>query len=402
MTNTFITTDKVADYALMKFSENATFLKGVNREYDDSFARKEAKIGDTLRVPVPQHGLVRKGRIADPTPLTTIVRPVTVFGQRGIDVVFNSAEMALDIQELGRRYVDQQIADLVVSIEAEVLLMAIQSTPNQTGPVTTDFTTANALYFANFARKLQEDNGAFKGAKEMLLSTSANLRYVDSLKGLFNAQKELDVQYREGYMGRAAGYDWNNSTVMPRQARGTANGAYTVTGAGQSGSSITIGAGTGTILKGEVVTLGVNAVHPQTKQNLGYLRQFVVTADHPGGAGALQIYPALTPSGSEQNVVSSPAAAAPVVVPGTASIDQDISLAFVKDAFTFGTVDLPEYPDRPCSRRVFEGISMRVAQGSDIINDQFIMRFDIMCAFGALRPEWACRLASLGSLTPPA
>jgi hypothetical protein len=50
---------------------------------------------------------------------------------------------------------------------------------------------------------------------------------------------------------------------------------------------------------------------------------------------------------------------------------------------------------------VFDGISMRVAQGSDIINDQFIMRFDIMCAFGALRPEFACRLAQAGSLTAP-
>jgi hypothetical protein len=277
--------------------------------------------------------------------------------------------------------------------------MAIQATPNQTGPITTDFTTANALYFANLARKFQEDNGAFKGAKEMLLSTSANLRYVDSLKGLFNAQKEIDVQYREGYMGRAAGYDWNNTTVMPRQLRGAGNGAYTAV-AGQSGSTITLAAGAGTILKGEIITFsGAEAVHPQTKKPLGYLRQFVVTADYAGGAGNISIYPAVVLSGSEQNVVGFTAST--VAIAGSANTPYDISLAYVKDAFTFGTVDLPEYPDRPCSRRVFDGISMRVAQGSDIINDQFIMRFDIMCAFGALRPEFACRLGALGSLTPP-
>lgn len=400
MPNQFITTDMVADYALDKFSESITFLKGVNREYDDSFAKKNAKIGDTLRVPVPQHGLVRKGRIADPTPLQTIVRPVTVYGQRGIDVVFNSAEMSLDIQELGRRYIDQQIADLVVSIEAEVLEMAIQATPNQTGPVTTDFTSTNALFYANLARKIQEDNGGFKGTKEMLLSTSANLRYVDSLKGLFNAQQEIAVQYRQGEMGTAAGYRWNNTTVMPLQQRGTANAAYTVT-AGQSGSTITVAAGTGTLLKGEIITLsGYSACHPQTKQDLRYPRQFVVTADYSGGAGQVSIYPAIVLSGSEQNVATSTAST--VAVAGTASTPYDVSLAYVRDAFTFGTVDLPEYPDRPCSRRVYDGISMRVAQGSDIINDQFIMRFDIMCAFGALRPEWACRLGALGALTPPA
>lgn len=401
MPNQFITTDMVADYALDKFSESITFLKGVNREYDSSFAQKNAKIGDTLRVPVPQHGLVRKGRIADPTPLQTIVRPVTVYGQRGIDVVFNSAEMALDIQELGRRYIDQQIADLVVSIEAEVLEMAIQATPNQTGPVTADFTSANALYYANLARKIQEDNGAFKGTKEMLLSTSANLRYVDSLKGLFNAQQEIAVQYRQGEMGTAAGYRWNNTTVMPLQQRGTANGAYTVA-AGQTGTAITVAAGTGTFVKGDIITIStLNAAHPQTKQDLRYLRQFVVTQDYAGGAGTINIYPGITLTGSEQNVVVNTAGAGTIVVAGTASTPYDVSLAYVRDAFTFGTVDLPEYPDRPCSRRVFDGISMRVAQGSDIVNDQFIMRFDIMCAFGALRPEFATRLAALGSLAAP-
>ncbi|MFO7306917.1 MAG: P22 phage major capsid protein family protein, partial [Gammaproteobacteria bacterium] len=86
---------------------------------------------------------------------------------------------------------------------------------------------------------------------------------------------------------------------------------------------------------------------------------------------------------------------------GTASTPYSVSLAYVKDAFTFGTVDLPEYPDRPCSRRVYDGISMRVAQGSDMINDIIMMRFDIMAAFGALRPELACRLAHSGSLSAP-
>jgi len=78
-----------------------------------------------------------------------------------------------------------------------------------------------------------------------------------------------------------------------------------------------------------------------------------------------------------------------------------VSLAYVKDAFTFGTVDLPEYPDRPTSRRVYDGISIRVVQGSDMVNDLIMMRFDVMAAFGALRPELACRLGHSGSLTPP-
>jgi hypothetical protein len=399
MSNNLVTTDKVADYALMKFSESATFLRSVNREYDESFAKKEAKIGDTLRVPIPQHGLVRKGRVATPNPLQTITRNVSVYGQRGIDVIFNSAEMALDIEELGRRYIDQQIADLVVSIEAEVLAMAIAATPNQTGDTAARF---NNIFYANLAKKQIEDNGGHKGTKKMLLNSAGEVQIVDSLKGLFNAQKQIAVQYEEGEMGRAAGFDWSSTTVMPRQLRGAGAG-YLVNGANQSGSSLIVDTGTGTVLKGEIITIaGVNAVHPQTKQNLGYLRQFVVTEDYAGGAGTISIYPAIVTSGSEQNVTAVAADNAAITIAGTASTPYGINLAFTKDAYTFGTVDLPEYPDRPCSRRVYDGISMRVAQGSDIINDQFIMRFDIMCAFGALRPEWASRVANNDTLLTPA
>jgi hypothetical protein len=392
----------IADRALMKFSENATFIKGINREYDDSFANKEAKIGDTLRVPIPQHGKYRKGRVADPNPMQTIVRPVTVFGQRGFEIQYSSAELALDIEEFERRYLSQQVADFAINLEAEILQMAVVATPNQTGPVTGPFSAANTIFYSNMAKKLMEDNGSFKGTKNMLLNSSAEVQTIDARKGLFNSQKQISVQYEEGEMGRAQGFDWNSTTVMPVQPRGAGTG-YLVNGANQSGSSLIVDTGTGTIFKGEIITIaGVRAVHPQTKQDLGYLRQFVVTADYPGGGGTLSIYPAITPTGSEQNVSNVPGDNAAITIAGSANTNYAISLAYTRDAFTFGTVDLPEYPDRPCSRRVFESVSMRVATGSDMVNDLIMMRFDIMAAFGALRPEWATRLGDDGSLTPPA
>lgn len=403
MANQLLTTDMIADRALMRFSESAIFLRSINREYDDSFANKEAKIGDTLRVPIPQHGTYRKGRVANPNPLQTIVREVKVFGQRGFDIQYSSAELALDIEEFDRRYISQQVADFVVNLEAEVLAMAAASTPNQTGPITSAFSSSTTLFYANMAKKIIEDNGGFKGTKNMLLNSSAQVQTLEALKGLFNSQKQISVQYEEGEMGRAAGFDWNSSTVMPSQLRGSANANYVTNGVNQSGSTIAVDTGMGTILKGEIITIaGVYAVHPQTKQSLGYLRQFVVTEDFAGGSGSVSIYPAIIPSGSEQNVTNAAADNQAISIAGTASAAYNLSLAYTKDAFTFGTVDLPEYPDRPCSRRVYDGISMRVAQGSDMINDMFMMRFDVMAAFGALRPEWAVRLGDNGSLTPPA
>src|SRR5690606_40415111 len=369
MPNQLLTTDLIADRALMLITEKSTFLRTINREYDDSFANKAAKIGDTLRVPIPQHGKYRKGRVADPNPLQTITRQVRVFGQRGFEVEFSSAELALDIEEFERRYLSQQVADFVVNLEAEVLEMATQSVPNQTGPVSAAFTDKNGLWYSLMAKKLIEDNGGFKGTKKMLLDNTAQLNLIDVLKGLFNSQQQLKVQYEEGEMGRAAGFDWNYTTVLPRQNRG-AGASYVTDGANQTGSSIKVKTGTGPIYKGEIITIAdVYAVHPQTKVNLGYLRQFAVTEDYPGGAGSVKIYPEIIATGSEQNVTNAAGASKTSTIAGTASTPYNVSLAYVKDAFTFGTVDLPEYPDRPCSRRVYDGISMRVAQGSDMIND---------------------------------
>lgn len=400
MPNQLLTTDMIADRALMKFSETAAFLKSINKEYDSSFNDKVAKIGDTLRVPIPQHTNVRHGRVANPTPLQTIVREVKIIDQTGFEVQCSSAELALDIEEFDKRYLSQQIADLVIDVEAAAIRLAVQSTPNQTGTPAGQF---NNIFWANIAKKQIEDNGGHKGTKRMLLNSSGEVQIVDSLKGLFNAQKQIAVQYEEGEMGRAAGFDWSSTTVMPNQLRGTGNAAYDSNGVNQTGSSIGIDTGTGTILKGEIVTFaGVNGVHPQTKQNLGYLKQFVVTEDFPGGSGNLQIYPPVVATGSEQNVTGPIPDGVDVVIAGTASTPYGINLAYTKDAYTFVTVDLPEYPDRPCSRRQYENVSMRVAQGSDMINDLFMFRFDIMWGFGALRPEWASRVANDPSLLTPA
>ena len=78
-----------------------------------------------------------------------------------------------------------------------------------------------------------------------------------------------------------------------------------------------------------------------------------------------------------------------------------INMAYRPEAFAFVTVDLPELTGWKNSRRQYEGVSMRVVEASDAINDMNLTRFDIMWGFGALRPEWASRIANdPANLTP--
>lgn len=389
--NVLLTTDMIADRALMRFSEACSFLKTIPKTYASDFKEGAPAIGDTLRVAIPQHAQIVSGRVANPAPMQTLIGQVKVIDQLNFSIQYTSAELALDIEEFDKRYLSQQVADLAVTVEAAVQQLAFNSIPNQTGDPTAQWTK---LGYANLARKFIMDNGAGPSTMKMLTSSSAETTIVPALAGLFNSQKQIETQYEDGVMGRAAGFDWNSSTVSPIHVNGAGVG-YLTNGATQSGSAITVKTGTGILTKGTIITFaGAVAVHPQTKASLGYLRQFVVTADYAGGAGNVPIYPALVVTGSEQNVTGYPTDSGAVLTAAAAGATFGASLAYRPEAFAFATVDLPELAGWKNSRREFQGVSMRVVEGSSLVNDMNLTRFDIMYAFGALRPQWACRVAN--------
>jgi P22 coat protein - gene protein 5 len=397
--NQLLTTDMIADRALMRFSENCSFINTIPKTYATEFKEGAPAIGDTLRVAIPQHAEIVSGRVAQPAPMQTILGQVKVIDQLNFSIQYTSSELALDIEEFDKRYLSQQVADLAVTVEAAVQNLAMLSIPNQTGPGSAAQWTQ--LGYANLAKKYIEDNGGGKSTKSMLANSTAETTIIPALAGLFNAQKQLDTQYEDGVMGRAAGFDWNSSSVSPIFTNGAGTG-YLVNGANQQGSTIIVDTGTGAVPQGTIITFtGVVAVHPQTKASLGYLRQFVVTANYAGGGGSISIYPALTVTGSEQNVTNVPADNAPITIDQPASATYGISLAYRPEAFAFATVDLPELTGWKNSRRQFNGVSMRVVEGSSLVNDMNLTRFDIMYAFGALRPQWATRITNSTSMLTP-
>ena len=99
-------------------------------------------------------------------------------------------------------------------------------------------------------------------------------------------------------------------------------------------------------------------------------------------------------SGALQNVDALPANNAAVTFYGTtASTIYPQNLVFHKDAFTFATADLklPRNQEM-ASRKVMDGISMRIWEGADIVNDAFPVRSDVLYGFVATYPELACRV----------
>jgi hypothetical protein len=170
-------------------------------------------------------------------------------------------------------------------------------------------------------------------------------------------------------------------------------------GAGLSGASIACAALGGTIPAGTVIQFpGVFAVNPQSRQSTGVLAQFVVTAALSGGATALPISPALTPTGAFQNVTNATTAANFTIV-GAASTAYQQNLAYHKDAYTLACVPLWAPPSGKgvidSSSASYKGMNMRVIQFYDGVNDNSVFRFDVLFGWAVTYPELATRIYSV-------
>jgi hypothetical protein len=242
-------------------------------------------------------------------------------------------------------------------------------------------------------RKILVDNLAPLSNRYANLNTQDNVDLVDALKGLFNDQDRLAKQYREGFMGRSAGFDFLENTLWPSHPRSNAQNS-TVNGAGQTGSTITVASTTNAPAAGDVVTLaGCFRVHPETKASTGQLQQFVIQAGST--TTSLIVAPAIVTSGPTQNVSASPTNTGAVTFAGVANTAHGVSMLHHKEAFAFATADLvmPKGVDF-AAREVYDGVSIRIVRQYDINNDKFPCRLDVLYGYKTIRPQLACRLAN--------
>lgn len=387
MANSFLTTTMITKEILSILRQKLTFLRKINMEYKDEFAINGAKIGDTVNIRIPTRGKVRQGRIMDAGAMVDATTPLTISDQTGVDLVWNSSDMALKMDDFRERYLDQRIADMASGIETLVLQRAL---PYASGFISNSDGKLD-IGDALLANKTMTDNLAPQ-QRYMMTNTSGTVQVIKNAQALFNSQAQLKKQYEDGVMTNAAGFDWFETTNMPTQTLGTAAfgtaAGYLVNGVGQSGTTIAIDTGTGTIKAGQHVTFpGVYAVNGATKVSTGILQTFVVTADKATGAGNLSILPAITLTGPEQNVTALPTDNDAVTIMGAAT-QTGVNLGFAKDFLTFATVDLPLPPNKDASRMIFDGLSLRMIRDYDTINDQFLNRIDVLWGSAVLRPEF--------------
>jgi hypothetical protein len=401
MANSLLTIDKITREAIRLFINTNAFIQSIDRQYDDQFAQSGAKIGNALRIRLPNDYTVRTGAVAAPQDTAEQQTTLTLATQKGVDVSFSSVQRSLSLDDFSTRVLKPMMNNLVGEVAADIMggvqggIANYVSNVDGSGNVTTP--TAETWLLAG--AKLDENSGP-KGNRKIVQDPLTQARTISSLAGLFNPQGTVSKQFNTATMQQALGFDWcMDQTVIKHQTAGYTAG-FTVSGANQTGTTLVTGAITGGLNRGDIITIdGVNAVNRVTKEDIGSLRQFVVTEDVATGGTSISIYPAIVPpvAGNKvahQTVTASPANSAVVnVVTATAETYRK-NFAFVPEAVTMATADL-ELPKgvHEAHRESYDGVSMRMVSAYSIGTDQFITRLDVLYGHLWVRPEWACVVA---------
>lgn len=394
MSNTSLTMDMITSEALRVLHQKCNFVRSINRQYDDNYAKSGAKIGSQLRIRMPNQFTVRTGAVMSVQGVTENSQTLTLATQKGVDMDFGMAELALSIDKFSERYITPAVSVLAAAIESDMITNVFKDVYNEVNNIGSAATLAKTLS----ARKILMDNLTPDDALRMNVNTQDNIDMVAALSTLFHANNAIEGQFKSGSMGTALGFDWYENTHWPRFTTGTNTNEMTINGANQTGASITVTNGSSkTLVAGDIITLaGCNRCHPETKADTGVAQQFVVTTAVTSSGTSIAISPSIVTSGATQNVFASPTTTGAVTKVGsTSAVSHGLSMAYHQDAFTFVTADLPlPGGTHMASRKQFEGFSLRIVSDYQIIDDRMATRLDVLYGYKTIRPEWACRVAN--------
>ena len=409
--NSLLTIDMITQEAVMIFKNSNLFVQNMDTQYDGAFAIDGAKIGQVLRIRLPNDYIVTDGPALQLQGTNEQFTTLALTSYKSVAVGFTSTERTMSID----KYAEIILQPAVNALAGKVALTVMQASEggvcnivqnldnngNIITPTSEQFLLANAV---------MDDNSGDMMTRRIVNDPTTDARTTVSLQGLLNPSQEISQQYRTGMMKSGLGYEkWFRDQTVIKHTTGTYASDSTVNGGNQvttpSGGTILVSALAKPINKGDFLTFdGVNAVNFVTKQSLGTLRQFVATASVPAGATQIPIFPGLIPSGTfvaggpdqqYQTVDASPINGAAMRLVTPAGVTFRKSIAFVQKAITMGTADLvmPKKAVEECARAVYDGISLRILTDYLTGSDQLVTRMD--CLFGQtyIRPQWCCVVA---------
>lgn len=414
MSNAILTTDIIAKEALTILDNELVMAKKVHRAHENEFSGRVNgyEKGESISIRRPTDFTVRDGAVSNNQDVVEGKVTLTVDKQKGIDFGFTSKELTLNIGELSDRVIKPAMVQLANQIDSD--LMALYAdVPNWVG--TPGQTINSYVDFAKGPERLDE-YAVPQSDRCAVLSPSDHWGLLGSQTALY-IQDAAKGAYRKGSLGMIGGVDTYMAQNVPTHTVGTWAGSTiavdgavttsTITYAGVKDSmtqTITIDGFTASapsLQVGDVFTIAdVNAVNPVTKNDLGFAKQFTVTAlaNASGNEVDVTFYPAMIWDGAFQNVAVASGVSdldGKVVTPvGTDATGYRQNMVFHKNAFALAMVPMISPPGaNDVSRQSYKGTSVRLIPTYDGTNDKSNYRLDVLYGVKAIDPRLAVRLS---------
>ena len=404
MANSLLVINLITREAVRLWKNSNAFLQNVDMQYDDSFAVGGAKIGNSLRIRLPNDFTVTTGPALSVQDTAEQNTTLTLATQKHVDVAYTTQERTMSLDDYSRRVLAPMVNNLAGAVALDIMSGAEGGICNFVAnqDVNNNILNPIAATYLNAGASLDINSAPIPNRK-IVNSPRTEARVVAALSGLLNPAPELSRQYITGRMYDALGFIWMKDQTTLIHTSGTMpQASLTVSGAGQTGLAITVTAAAYTLNVGDIVTIaGVYKVNRITKQTTGELEQFAVTSALAVNGTVLNIYPAITPPSGTQQVQYQTVTASPIngaaVNPTNglaASSTYRKNFAFAPEAVTLATADL-EMPQgvHEVAREAFDGVSMRMVTDYFIGTDQLITRLDVLYGYLWIRPEWAAVVA---------
>jgi coat protein Gp5 len=406
--NQFINTSWVCLEILRILINELECAEYFNRDYEKEF-NKEFAPGSNVTIKFPWRPTVTQGMGYDPQGIARISTTISLDEWLQIAFEWDDYEKAVKLErsekELRENYWQPCAKAFAQEIDSICADFASTNASNVVGSLGTDPTSVSTYYGA---RKILKQQACPPGKRCMLISSSMMASLGANITSIFHPDDEITQMFKEGAIGRLAGFSFFESQSLYEQTAGTWASTVTVTGANQSGTALIITGTNGDTInaRDKFSVANVNAVNPQTRRSAGPLtpKSFTVVQNYTldGNPDTISILPPIYGPGSPyQNVDALPSNGAALTLwPGTASPNGKtgtIGLALSRFAFGLvgGKLYLPKaVEDSGQQMDPDSGIALRKVEAWDPVRSVNVKRMDSLLGTGNLyQDNGACVVA---------
>lgn len=420
-TNNVLVTPKVfAKLALINLRSKNNVCRNMSTDVTSEFANKAMKIGDTVTVRRPYRFLVTKGLGWQPQPLQDTTMPIKVDQPLGIHFQWDTIEKTLSLREANELYAQPAAIAMASEVNKLAAQFCAQNTPNYVG---TPGTIPSAIStFLEAGDRLIEVGVPENEELHLIMNRAISSAYVNARANYFNPTVEISQMLTKGRItDHTLGYTIDRDQSLYTHTTGTyvgtpvidATSTMSADGGDNATQTIVISgfnSSSSNVKVGDKFTIAdVYAVHPQTRQSTGRLKQFTILADASDSSGAITatIFPAITPTGQYQNVSAAAVTGKAVMLwagsSGTpvASSEKTGPQALVMHKNAFAFVSVPLANPKPSVVEVVAedkdpetGMWLSFIRAFDSVNRIWVNRFDTLVGYGKLyAAEMSCVIA---------